>query len=59
MCKNNTYIISEIDFKIDELRKDSNKKNIAIVNKLTTLKHKGVLTPKDLSFLESVEIYVQ
>lgn len=59
MCKNNSYIVGEIDLKINELRKDANKKNVAIVNKLTGLKHKTTLTPKDLAFLESVDVYVQ
>lgn len=56
--KNNVYFIGEIQHKIDELRNNPNKRNIGIVNKLTTIKDKKILSDKDISFLESVEIYI-
>lgn len=56
--KNNVYFIGEIEHKIDELRNNPNKRNIGIVNKLTTIKDKKILSDKDISFLESVEIYI-
>lgn len=56
--KNNVYFIGEIQHKIDELRNNPNKRNIGIVNKLTTIKSKKILSDKDISFLESVEIYI-
>ena len=56
--KNNVYYIGEIDHKINELRSNPNKQNIGIVNKLTLIKNKKLLSDKDLAFLESVDIFV-
>lgn len=57
--KNNPYFIGEIEFEINRLKANKNKKNIGIVNKLTVIKNKNVLSEQDLSFLETIGIYFQ
>lgn len=56
--KNNIYFIGEIQHKIDELRNNPNKQNIGVVNKLTLINSKDILSNKDISFLGCVGICV-